>query len=115
MAVNVFTVSATIAASGTISAAVSMEGTDLVGLFMPAAWTAGVLTFQASYDGTNFSDAYDIYGSEITLQTAASRYLAVPPLTLPDLKAIKIRSGTSATPVTQVAQAVLQLRTRHYG
>ena len=50
---------ATIALSGSLSAAVAIPLThNLVGLVMPAAWDAADLTFQGSFDGTTYGNLY---------------------------------------------------------
>jgi hypothetical protein len=85
------------------SAPYALNGEHLVGIVMPATWDAAVLTFQASMDGTNFANAYDNNGNEITVQAAASRWIEIPPGLLAAAKGIKVRSGTSGTPVTQTS------------
>jgi len=114
MAAQLYTTTATISASGTISPAVDIENTCLVGIIMPAAWTAAPITFQASTDGVAFANAYDNNGMEITVQAAASRYIVVPPLTLVGVVSLYVRSGPNATPVTQAAQATLTLVLRPF-
>ncbi len=78
----------------------------LVAIQMPAAWTAANLTFQGSMDGVTYADMYDATGTEVTVVAAASTYIL-----LADLKAawIKVRSGTTGTPVNQGADRVILL------
>lgn len=78
----------------------------LVAIQMPAAWTAANLTFQGSMDGATYCDMYDNSGTEVNIPAGASQYILIP-----DLKAawIKVRSGTTGTPVNQGADRVIQL------
>jgi hypothetical protein len=70
---------------------------------MPATWTAANLTFQASYDNATWNNLYDSYGVEYTVVADASRSIILPISDFLGIRYIKIRSGTSATPVNQGA------------
>lgn len=101
---------ATIANGAALSGGVAVTGA-LVGLNIPAAWTAADITFQGSCDnGATYTDIYD-GATERKIPTASvvvSHFLA---LALTDWLAfthIKVRSGTSAAPVNQGAQRVIQ-------
>lgn len=72
-------------------------------LVMPSSWTAADLTFQTSYDGTVFSNLYDAFGSEYIVKAAASRAIILPLVDFLGVTYIRVRSGTSAAPVTQSA------------
>lgn len=95
--------------AGTINSAASLSGTitlpgELVGILMPAAWTTANLTFQGSIDGTNFFDLYDDLGVEVTAQVAGSRFIGISNSSpFRGLRSIRIRSGSSATPVNQAS------------
>jgi len=106
------TVTATIANGASLSGEVDLGGAAILGIHMPAAWTAAVLTFQAApASGGTFADVYDDLGNEVTLTVDTSRAVGV------DLKSgalapyrfIKIRSGTSAAAVAQGAERALTL------
>ena len=87
----------------------------LVGIQMPAAWTAASLTFQTSFDaGVNWHDLYDDGGNEVTLSPTSpdGKYLAVSPDPFGGSMFLKVRSGTSGTPVDQAADRSLVLITR---
>lgn len=104
-------VSATIANAGSLSPAVAVHGA-LVGIIMPAAWTAANLTFQAGMtSGGPFYDVYDD-GTERAILSAnivTGRMVALNlGLWLP-VNYIKLRSGTSAVPVPQGADRVFTL------
>lgn len=104
----------TIANGASLSAATVLGGFHLVGVLMPAAWTAASITLQASLDGVTFYDVYDRYGVEYTVAAAASRYVALPPIDLGTVEQIKIRSGTGAAVVNQGAARVLTLVLKPY-
>jgi hypothetical protein len=98
---TITTVTATIAARGTITPAAAIAG-QVVGLITPATWTPGVVTVQASADGTNFYDLYDgITAKELSFNVKPSSYVAIAQSRLLGCTAIKLRSGPGAAPVIQ--------------
>lgn len=104
-----YTKSVTIANGQSLSAAVDLEGRKIAGVFMPAAWTAANLTFQASDAAAGtYADVYDTAGTEISVTAAVSRAL-MDPSKLAGIRFLKIRSGTSAVPVNQLADRILIL------
>ncbi|HEY1311910.1 MAG TPA: hypothetical protein VGF02_13260 [Pseudolabrys sp.] len=103
---------ATIAAGTSLSVEVPLGEKTLVGIVMPAAWTAAGLTFQATPDDANFYELYDGAGNEVTLTAAAGQFLQVDPTRWRGITGIKLRSGTAASPVNQAAAAVVTLVTR---
>lgn len=106
---SLVTTQATIASGQSLSAALDLQQYSLVGLLLPSAWTAAAVTFQGSIDGSNFFDLYDS-GAEINLgAAAASRYLLLSPSAFAGLRYLKVRSGTSGTPVNQAADRALTL------
>lgn len=105
-------VPATIANGASLSASIDLESQSLVGIHMPATWTAANLTFQVSEDGTTFDNLYDVNGVEKTINAAASRYIYVSPAEWVGVRFIKVRSGTSAAAVNQGAAANIQLVTK---
>ena len=103
------TAAATIASGGSLSGAVDIGDNVVVGIVIPAAWTVAVITFDASIDGTTYGPLYDRYGTEYTVQVAAARAI---PLSIQDFvgfRYLKIRSGTSGTPVNQGAERVISI------
>lgn len=94
---------ATIANNTAVSDAVSIAGAHYIGLVMPATWTGANLTFQTSHDGVTYQNLYDDDGVEVTVQAAASRNIGIKTaaLALAPWRYLKIRSGTSGTPVNQ--------------
>jgi len=103
------TTTATIANGASLSNAVNLGTSDLISIIMPAAWTAAALTYQFSVDGTNFYDAYSGTAELTATSTGASRMISINAATYDAARYIKIRSGTSATPVNQAADRTLTL------
>ncbi len=89
---------------GDASGAITVTGKALVGLQMPSAWTAANLTFSGSMDGgATYNDLYDEVGTERSVVAAASRSITLDPAKFLGLTHIKVRSGTTGTPVNQGA------------
>lgn len=82
-----------------------MFGQDFwpVRMSVDAAWDTNVITFQGSYDGTNFFDIDNPEdNSEYQLpSTAASKSHNLKYQNFAGFKALKVRSGTAASPVNQ--------------
>jgi hypothetical protein len=108
--VNDFTTTtATIANGASLSGIVDLGLSDLVAIIMPSAWTAANLTYQFSIDGVNFYDAYSATAELSSTAAAASRIISINAANYDAGRYIKIRSGTSATPVNQAADRILTL------
>jgi hypothetical protein len=90
-----------IANGASLSDALNLAGHTLVGIIMPSSWTSANLTFQASHDGTTYSNLFDDAGNEQTVTAAASEYLFLSPLEWVGIAFLKVRSGTSGSPVNQ--------------
>ena len=103
---------ATIAAGAALSAEVPLGEKTLVGIIMPAAWTAASLTFQATPDDANFSELYEGAGNAVSIIAAAGQFVQIDPAKWRGITGIKVRSGTSGSPVNQSVQAVITLVTR---
>ena len=110
----------TIANGASLSAEVDLRHHSLVAIQMPADWTAADLTFQGrpGADDTTprinetLQNVYDDAGNEVTVQADADRYIALTAAVLDALTGlgrVKVRSGTSGTPVNQGAARVLTL------
>ena len=110
---QVTTATATIASGTSLSGAADLGTGRIVGLVIPASWTSAAITFQGSADGSTYFDLYDdaIERTIASGSVAASRFLA---LSLGDwlgIRAVKLRSGTAASPVNQPADRVITLVT----
>jgi len=69
------TIDVTIANSGTVSTAASLNGMRLVGIITPAALTGTTLTFQASIDNSTFLAMYDEDGALISTVDSTSDWI----------------------------------------
>lgn len=107
---------ATIAASGNLSGAVSLGAGRVRGLFIPSGWTTAVVTFLVSIDGTNYFELTDPrtngYAASSGYTAPAGQYVVVDPTLFDGIVSLKIRSGTSGSPVTQSSQAVITIAQR---
>lgn len=103
---------ATISNGQAITASIYLRDQPLVAIQMPASWTTANLTFQGSNDGTTFFDVYNLDGDEYTVTAAAGRYIVLSPFEFQWARYIKIRSGTTGTPVNQSADRTIVLVTR---
>lgn len=100
------TTSVLIANGTALSAAFFMPG-KMTSIQMPAAWTAANITFQGSPDGVTYTDMYDYAGNEITVTAAASELITLD--RIQSQTYMKLRSGTSGTPVNQGADRTLKV------
>jgi hypothetical protein len=106
-------ITAVIGAGAALSGVVRLGVETLVGISMPAAWTAADLTFQVSPDdGQTFGEAQDGANNAIDLKVAAGQYIQIDPKGWRGVNCLKIRSGTLAVPVNQGAQATIILHLR---
>jgi len=99
---------ATIASGASLSGGVNLGGRILTGFYMPAGWTAASITFQASEDGAAWSDVH-VAAGELSAAVAAGLYEALDPMPFYGVKWLRLRSGTSASPVNQSAARAFTL------
>jgi hypothetical protein len=81
-------------------------------VLLPAGWDDAKLTFEASQDGVSYGPLYDKDGEVVTGTLVGGEYAALNPLTFFAVRFLKVRSGTSGTPVTQTADRTLTLIVR---
>lgn len=112
---NLFACQDTIPSGTALGAGIQSNSLEIVGLSMSAGWDAASITLQGSLDGTTWQNLYDDSGSEVTLSVAAGRYVAIPPALLAGVPWLRVRSGTSGTPVNQTADRSLTWLVRNYG
>lgn len=106
---QIVTTQVTITSGQSLSPAVDLLKYSLVGIQMPATWTAASITFQGSYDASTFANLYD-ETQEVTLTSpAASLFILLDPAKYIALRSLKIRSGTSGTPVAQGGDRIITL------
>jgi hypothetical protein len=106
---------ASIAAGASLSGEVGLGAFTLVGISMPAVWTTAALTFQTSIDDATWQELYDDAGNEVSITGAAGQFLILPKYPSyiwRGVNLLKVRSGTSGSPVNQVAAATVTLITR---
>lgn len=89
----------------------------VIGVQLPAVWTAADLTVQAVLpDGDpsvdTWTNVYDEVGTEYTITGTAGAIILLPPADLAGLRYLRFRSGTSGTPVAQAARRVCNLIVR---
>jgi hypothetical protein len=104
---------ATIALGASLTAAIDLQDERLHRVVMPAAWTGAALTFLTSHNGVAWSDLYGEAG-EYTLSAAnaaAGHSVVVDQPTFYGIRYLKIRSGTAAAAVVQVAERTITLVT----
>jgi hypothetical protein len=112
--VELIPISLSTAANGQ-SGVIDMTGCVLIGVQMSTAWTAAGITFLAATAETGtFHSVFGSTGDEITLSADASRFINVSPLTSVGYRWLRVRSGTSGTPVAQAAARTLTLVTRPF-
>jgi len=110
---NLTSQSATLASGASLTSAINIAGFQIVGFLTDAAWTAAAITMQASSDAANYSEALLSTGAAFELGAStsigSSRYVAVGSGVIDTSGAvqIKLRSGTSGSPVTQTASTTL--------
>ena len=96
------TLIATIANGASLSDGILFEGSVLVGIRMPATWDAANLTFQGSMNDEDYLNIHDSAGNEEEFTVAAaSTHISIEASDTASWRWIKVRSGTSGTPVNQ--------------
>jgi hypothetical protein len=102
--------SVTILNGASLSSAINLENRILVGIIMPNAWTAAALTFQFSIDGVNYHDAYSLTAALTATPAIANSFINIAKTaTFDSARFLKIRSGTTASPVNQLADRTLTI------
>ena len=103
---NVLTV--TIANGQSLSDAAHLGAGTLIGIQLPTI-TSAALTFQGSADGVTFVEALDASSNAVSVAASTGvRYLKAP-ADLAGIPYLKVRSGTSGTPVAQGAERTITL------
>jgi hypothetical protein len=92
------------------SANITVGNTVLDTLLVPTGWTAANITLLGSIDGTTFFPVHDAAGAEVILNAAADRIVRFPPDFRIGFPFLRVRSGTTATPVNQAAARTVEIR-----
>lgn len=111
---EVTTVDVVISSGQSLSAAANLGGLHAMGIIMPSAWTAASLSFQACADSVTFVDLYSEFGTEVVIPAGVSRFLAFAPSLFLAFNGLKVRSGTTGTPVNQAADRTLKIVARSF-
>lgn len=99
------------AAGASLSDEQDLAGYVPAALVMSATWDTANITLTATRNSSHL-DVYDEAGSEVTFVVAASRYVTLNPTPLRGLQKVKLRSGTTGTPVAQSAATTVTLLAR---
>jgi len=107
-----FRVPVIIASGASLSGPVDLQGATLVGIEMPDTWTAASITLQAKSDpaSATFFEAQRVdalNGAAVAIQFNVAQAIYYSIINVRDLSAlryVKVRSGTSGTPVAQAAE-----------
>lgn len=108
----------TIANGASQSSEIDASGSDILGIEMPAAWTAAAITVlaasredsPASGGAATFNPIHDDAGVELSFTVAAGRFVALRPDIAPLTRGpwrLKLRSGTAGVPVNQAAERTI--------
>lgn len=106
-------VTVTIANGGHTSDAEDMVGYLLVGLSMPAAWTAADIAFEVGDGDGTYRDAYDFDGNIIAATVAANRYIAFGDMAFQGVRRVKVKSVTTADNTVEQAQGAERIIRLH--
>ena len=111
--VNYADLSTIIADGGFLSSAVTLSRRPVLSIIVPAGWDDAVLTFQVSIDGITFYELLDEDGAAVSLTVSAGTVARTTDLDQwAGYNYMKIRSGTSGTPVTQSGAVTIYLTVR---
>lgn len=112
---NITLVNLTILDTASLSEATpDLVGNAVVGFEMPADIdSATTITFQATGEpkGT-YKDVYDAGGSELSVTVDVDRHIPADPINFASCRFLKVRLGTSGTPVAATADRVLSVIVR---
>jgi hypothetical protein len=90
-----------IEAGESLSDALDCTGGRVVRLTMASQWNSAPITFQISSDGEGYNNLHHANGKEIVVEVVPGAAVLVSADMAAGLAFLKIRSGTSAAPVSQ--------------
>jgi hypothetical protein len=100
--------SVTIANGQSLSDAAHIGAGTLVGIQLPA-FTSAALSFQGSFDGTTYAEVMDASAQAVGYTASTGAIYIKAPADLAGVPYLKVRSGTSGSPVNQGAARTIQL------
>ena len=80
----------TIAAAGTTSTAINLQGRELVQISLPSAISGAAFTFESSYDNVTYQQCVSKGGGAVTVTCAAAKNAVVDPGLLAGTRYIKL-------------------------
>lgn len=118
--VSIQTGTVTILAGTSISSSIDCRNLGvLIGISFPAVWTVARCSFQASLDNSTFVNVMDSSANEVLVRGSGNAGLWVSlsssgaaadsPSGMLGAPYLKVRSGSTATPINQVADRILTL------
>lgn len=111
--VNYADLSTIIADGAFLSSPVTLNRRPILSVLVPSGWDDADMTFQVSMDGLTYYELIDEDGSAVFLDVVASRMVRLTNLDQwAGYKYMKIRSGTSGTPVNQSGAVTIYLTVR---
>lgn len=95
------------------------QGQALVGVFIPSAWTAASLGYQAGWNGNinSLLPVYDAGGNPQSTVVVANTYIAIPisqAVFTAYMQITSVDPTDGITPVNQVAAAILYIMLRKF-
>jgi hypothetical protein len=112
---NLFHQDVTIAINASQSAPFFTAGQAVVGILMPAAWTAARIGFDVSVDGITYYTAYDSGGNYEQSAAQASSFICIPLADAIFAPFIRLKSVDNVNvAVNQAAARTLTLVTKRY-
>lgn len=106
------TITITIASGTALSGEIDLGSYQLAAIYMPSSWDAANISFQATTtSGGTYQDLYNDGGNEVVIVAAAGRTISVnaAAMSVAPLRFIKVRSGTTGTPVNQTSNRTIVL------
>lgn len=101
---SVYNTTVTIPSGQSLSTPLEINDNLLMALSAPSQWTTANITFQVSYDDSDYRDLYNDAGEEVVATIVAGKFQFITePIVFSPFNYVKLRSGTSASPVNQAA------------
>lgn len=105
----IYTKTVTVADGQSLSGSAFLETYELCGVITDSGWNTAALTFQGSYDDTNFFNVWNGASELSYAAVTASIFVVFDPAIFLGIPYIKVRSGTSASAVNQTGNSVVTL------
>lgn len=85
----------TIASGQTESSSIDLQGSTLVGIYMPSSWTTADLTYKASTDNSSFVAVKDDAGNTKTSTVGTNQFTLLDPVDFTGIRFLKLVSSAS--------------------